>query len=570
MRDAEPTDGGPPEVSPFLLGGCAAWRHAPAGPRRSDLGVVLCPALGRDERCTRRPLRLLAERLARAGHVVIRFDLPGQGDSDDVEGHDDALPSWIAAVRAASDHLRALGARRVTLGGFRFGATLAALGARPDEDLLMLAPLASGRSFISRLRFAASQRRRSEDEATFDGLDADGLLLSRATCESLSAIDLHAATDPLPPTILSVFGLAGDKLAQALATRCAALERIDFDGYAETFLDSAENIAPLALFDQAADLLAARSSCSVEDPLPALTPPALTGKGWRDEVIRLARGEDGGHVFANLTVPTAPPASPRPAILFLNSGGDGRAGIGRFATRASRDLAAEGHVCLRLDFAGIGDSPDPPGVARAHLYETPRTPEIDAAIRLLQAKGCSDIRIAGVSAGGYHALQTVLDDARIKGAFCINTVEYVWRVGDKMRIGSNNWGRSTRFYMKEVVRASAWRRLLRGEIQLFEVAKALARNLAHPRLPERFSAESRDLARRVAAAAARGARTHFLLGVEDGALEELTAHFGPGGRRFTRFRGMTCTLDDRLDHGLVYRRSRDLALADLRRWLSVS
>ena len=162
----------------------------------------------------------------------------------------------------------------------------------------------------------------------------------------------------------------------------------------------------------------------------------------------------------------------------------------------------------------------------------------------------------------------MIDDPRLRGAFCINTVEYVWRVGDKMRIGSNRWGRSTRFYAKEAVRASSWRRLLRGEIQIGAVIKALATNLSDLRLPESFSRESRSLSRRVAAAAARGARVHILLGVEDGALDELFSHFGPGGRRFTRLPGMTVTMNDQLDHGLVYRRSRDIALSELRRWLA--
>lgn len=553
---------------PFLMDSCAAWLHAPTGGRRSDLGVVLCPALGRDERCTHRPLRILAERLSQAGHLVIRFDLPGFGDSADVEEAQDALPSWIAAARAASDLLRSLGAANVTLGGFRFGAALAALSAQDGDQLLLIAPVASGRSWIKRLRFAAGQGRETEGEGRDAGLDADGVVLSPATCESLSRIDLQTGAGPLPRAILAVSGRGGDRLAEVLATRCETFQRIDFPGYAETFLDSAENLAPLRLFDHIAALLAAQSSMIEGDPVPAPAPPVLHGDGWRDHWTRLDLSAEGKVAYANLTVPADPPATPRPAVIFLNTGGDSRAGIGRFAARACRDLARAGHVCLRLDFAGVGDSPEPPGVARAHLYETSRLGEIDAAIRLLQAHGCEDIRIAGISAGGYHALQAVLDDDRLRGAFCISTVEYVWRIGDKMRIGSNRWGRSTRFYVKAAARASSWRRLLRGEIQVGQVIKALATNLSDLRLPQSFSRESRTLFRRVAAAAARGALVHVLLGVEDGALDELQSHFGPGGRRFTRLPGMTVTVNEQLDHGLVYRRSREIAFSDLRRWLA--
>lgn len=558
----------PAEAWPLLITGSAAWLHAPTGAQRSNLGVVLCPALGRDERCTHRPLRILAEQLSRAGHLVIRFDLPGFGDSAEAELNGDALPSWIATARAAADLLRGYGADQVLLGGFRFGATLARLSAGPDTPLLLIAPIVSGRSWISRQRFASGTRAQAQDTGSPTGLDADGVLLSAATCEALSSVDLQSGTEPWPSTILAVAGRGTDRLASLLEARCPSFTRIDFPGHAETFLDSAENEAPQALFDQVTTLLAGRSRIVEAGPILAPPPPRLSGDGWTDAWLRLDIGAEGPVVFANLTSPKDPPRTQKPAVIFLNTGGDSRAGIGRFAARACRDLARAGHVCLRLDFSGIGDSPEPAGVQRIHLYETPREAEIDAAIRLLRERGLSDIRLVGVSAGGYHTLQAVLNDDRLRGGFCINTVEFVWRKGDKMRIGSNKWGRSTRFYMKEAARSSTWLRVLRGEVQVGAVAKALATNIAAVRLPESFSRESRHLSRRLAAAAARGARLHMLLGTEDGALDELQSHFGSGGRRFARLPGMTLTVEERLDHGLVYRRSRDIAFAELSRWLA--
>ena len=75
----------PPRAAVPLFFGAASrslfgWYHAPAEPRRAT-GVVICNPIGDDDVRAHRPLRHLAERLARAGLAVLRFDFDGTGDS---------------------------------------------------------------------------------------------------------------------------------------------------------------------------------------------------------------------------------------------------------------------------------------------------------------------------------------------------------------------------------------------------------------------------------------------------------------------------------------------------------
>jgi alpha-beta hydrolase superfamily lysophospholipase len=54
--------------------------HRPEG-AVARLGVVIVPPFGWEDVCCYRPLRELAEMLAAQGIAVLRYDLPGTGDS---------------------------------------------------------------------------------------------------------------------------------------------------------------------------------------------------------------------------------------------------------------------------------------------------------------------------------------------------------------------------------------------------------------------------------------------------------------------------------------------------------
>ena len=128
--------------------------HHPALPGRAQrAGVLLCNPFGQEAVRTHRMFRVLADRLARAGVHVLRFDYHGTGDSsgDDTDGH---LEAWRDDVLLAHQELqrRAMGAS-ITWVGARLGATVAALAARqsPDlaEHLVLWEPLADGPAYLA-------------------------------------------------------------------------------------------------------------------------------------------------------------------------------------------------------------------------------------------------------------------------------------------------------------------------------------------------------------------------------------------------------------------------------------
>src|SRR6188472_459160 len=113
------------------------WLSRPAGGVARG-GVVLCPPMGEEGRAAHRTFRRLAEALAEAGIVALRFDYDGTGDSAGLQDDPDRVPAWQDSIEAARQYLLDLGAPTVAAVGMRLGATLAACQAAASTPFASL------------------------------------------------------------------------------------------------------------------------------------------------------------------------------------------------------------------------------------------------------------------------------------------------------------------------------------------------------------------------------------------------------------------------------------------------
>ncbi|MHB8283767.1 MAG: alpha/beta hydrolase [Caulobacteraceae bacterium] len=552
----------PAAMQPIVFDGLRGWLHLPAGEVR-DTGVVICSPLGRDARCAHLPMRLLAEQLAASGYPVLRYDHAGLGESADLAPDVDAWPVWGADVQRMAAHLReGAGVRRIVLAGVRLGASLTALRSDAADGLILLAPVLNGRSWVRKLRFSTTTGVHAAAREA-EGLDADGLHLSPATVQSLSALDLLQTGTPAGlKVLLASQGRINLPYAARLEQSGAALTQTDFLGYDDLFLDAHSNHPPVDLFAHViawmtqsfADMRRGAATASDEAVLTAapgvLERPACFGAGLRGVLCQ--------------PVDAAPDSR---AVVFCNTGGDPRAGIGGFAVQAARQLARRGVASLRFDFAGVGDSPGAPGEPRSHVYETSRAADMDAAVAMLQAQGFDRLFVVGVCSGGYHALHAAVRDPRIEGAFVVNPAKLIWREGDSLAIGRRDDGHASRVYMGKARSLETWMRLLRGGVDLKAVARTLLLRLT-AKLAQRRDPAAAALRTGVAKLSARGGRACLLVGLDDGSLDEAETYFGPNGARFAAMPGLSLRIEPSLDHGLTRSASRAIVLAALLDWLT--
>lgn len=536
------------QLQPVVFGGHAGALHSPVGQAARGVAVVLCPPIGRDARCAYRPLFLFAEALAADGFPVLRYEHLGCGDSMPLEPEVDRWPLWLAGVEQAAAFVRAhAGAQRLVLAGLRVGASLAAAAAcsvKPD-GLMLLAPLATGRAWIRELQASAA----TSGPPPADGsIEIDGLRLSPATVASLKDVDLRR----LPPSGAEAFLATPAADPRLVASLGARVKAVRFPGYSELFREAHLN-APPGVVIEAATAWIEGFAAGAPDAARVSTPPApsLVTPDWTERPIIF--GEDLRGV---LCLPAR--AAGGQGVIIGNTGADPRAGIAGFAARACRALATRGVAALRFDFAGLGESAGPDGW-RSHVFGAPRAADFRAAADLLAREGYGEPTLVGVCTGGYQAVRAAIEDPRFRRIVAINPW-LLWQAGDSLE--------------KRPVGASLRRGIVGSGPNGPLPARGPLGGLLH-RLRRRFQRRPRDEAGRsarteIARIAAAGARLQILMGRDDIALEELEANFGAQGRWLARRRGVEIALARDLDHGLVTRRSQDLALAAILRFLDLA
>lgn len=231
--------------------------HQPAAPNRKSSRILLCSPFGQEAVRAHRLYRVLADRLARAGSSVLRFDYYGTGESGGEESEAD-LPGWTRDVLAADAELtrRAPDARSSVWIGLGLGAALAsfasasALG-RP-EHLILWDPVADGRDYLSHLRVQHNDwlRRsygRPASKLAFATLDEVlGFPLSpllRAQIESIRP-SMYCLGRAQAITLLSSQGHIGaPHVADALREACCAYREVPVPAEIEWASEEAMNSA---------------------------------------------------------------------------------------------------------------------------------------------------------------------------------------------------------------------------------------------------------------------------------------------------------------------------------------
>ncbi len=232
------TDSPLPNAHPMMFGSAQRQLFGIMHPGRGDgdhrIAVLLCSPFGLEAIRSRRTFRVLAERLARAGHSVLRFDYFGTGDSAG-EDQDVTLDGWGNDIEVASRTLmsEAPGLPIVWV-GLGLGATAAWLTARriqqPPRRLLLWEPVIDGPGYIETLR------RRHQDlvgsiakpsavsrPTDAEGFEALGFMVSRTLANEMGALSvdtLSAAGVKIPTTLVSQ---PEDPFARLMAQLCQSV-----------------------------------------------------------------------------------------------------------------------------------------------------------------------------------------------------------------------------------------------------------------------------------------------------------------------------------------------------------
>ncbi len=539
------------DVLPVTFGKSFGWLH----PGRCDTGVIICHATGWDAHGSYGAFRRMAAELASLGYPTLRFDYPGVGDALELDG-DEPCAAWLDSVGRACDHMRATRVKHIVLCGHRVGALLAAFVAVRRDDvsgLILVDPVALGTLYLREL--ALEQTLTSDAPGPEDGrIEAEGIVLTSASAAPFRALSL-LSLQRIPASRILILASqkrpANAKIADRLASLGAEVEQDAIEPMREFSTNGL--IDPKPPLDRIHRWLgpATPSSFSPAHP-PSCAVELNGGAGFTEHPIRFGAGQ---RLFGMLCRPRSE-TLPGFVLVIGTAGGTCHHGNARFTVLLARRLAEAGYASLRMDYAGIGESvSDQP----THVYATDRRTDVAEAIEALQLEGFSRFGAGGLCSGAFHSLQASLADRRIETLVMLNPSTFSWSKDQDFAKFIQSSTRSTGFYMETMMGRKGWKRLLRGELDVFKAIRTVWSHMARrlralgSHAAERAGWQGPGATPRQAMArvSARGVRTLVVIGTIDAGADVLKAHFGSGGHWLAALPGTTLRLTLRVDHALT-------------------
>lgn len=417
---------------PVSFDGLAGMYHAASG----DTAILLISPWGFEELCSRMTYRLLGEYLAELGYPCLRFDLPGTGHSALASAEIDDEHAWRKAACKAYDQLRNLSqAQRIIVVGQGLGGLLAADLAqeRPVAGLVLLAPASQGRSHLREIAAWTAMTKAEFHVTSADGppggFMSAGFVMSAATVAEVRQLKPLGA---LPAVVQKVLLArrpenAGDvRLAEELAGHGLDVDDIDFKEHADYVSSPIFGSVPRKTLDTVLDWI--RQNFPVTDPsqTPALlieTEAHIQGDGYVETLVRFGPAD---MFFGALTTP-ATYRAPKVGVLLLNAGADHSIGWGRYTVDLARVLARQGFAAMRIDHAGIGESPLWPGQRQPVMYSLRANDDVRCAIDWMVSKaGVEHVVLLGRCSGGYPAFLSAVADDRVAASVLINMRKFHW------------------------------------------------------------------------------------------------------------------------------------------------
>ena len=456
--------------------------------RDAPVGVLLVPPFGWDNMASYGPRHHWANHLAAHGHPVVRCDLPATSDSAGGPWTEAMLPSWVAAVSAAAEHLREQsGCRSVVALGLSVGGLIALSAAAqgaPIDHFVLWATSARGAEYerelraFSRLeqsRLPPEERDSNRGDLREGDLIAGGYLVSAETRAAIKALDASALTLPeshARHALLLGRGRRPDEALQQSLTAQGVTVRVgDGDGYndllvepqlarlpdairgeVDAFLTALPESAAVTRAAGAVAYTATQEATAIETDDGASVHEALWWIDYR-----------GARQFGILASLKRDPHGTTGAILI---GGTGhRIGPNRMWTEMARRWAARGVPTLRIDLAGAGDAETVQPAAVAGLYTSDCVEQTLDAIDAFRAQtGVEKVIVLGLCASAFWAAHAALERPEVVPV-ALNLPFMVWNQVETSK-------HSGRLYRGKLRQGRTLRRALTGEIDL---GRALSR-----------------------------------------------------------------------------------------------
>jgi pimeloyl-ACP methyl ester carboxylesterase len=365
---------------------------------------------------------------------------------------------------------------RVSVVGFRLGATLASLALNEEdiENLILWAPVVNGRGYVREMTVIDMMSEARPDGTEVPGtVEAAGFRMSGETIADLSKLSLLqsrplcqkiliARRDDAPPD---------QRLVDHFRGLGIMVEARALPGVAQMLLEPHKAQLPVDAIHEMTDWL--HCQVAIEPTLPPIDALLVQNSielsaydtTIRETPWRISRSPD---LFGIICEP-ANASNDLPTIVLLNAGAAYHIGPGRMNVEMSRQFAADGYRCVRLDLSGLGDSVPEDVSAENDSYPSTMFRDIQIALEAVRGRcGCQRIVLMGLCSGAYASFQAAVQfaDSTLVESVLINPLTYFWRDGMSLETAPTEQLIREHYYLTSALQPGKWLKLLSGRSQI--------------------------------------------------------------------------------------------------------
>lgn len=465
------------------------WLHRHSTHPSIDHAVIICAPIGYEQIHAHRSLRHLADSLANRGIPTLRFDWHGTGDSPGKEEDPKQYQTWAANITQSIRWMRdKLGCRKVSLVGLRLGATLAALATLEHdvENLVLWSPIAKGKSFVREMKALSltSDAPPQSVVASGNGIEAAGFLLNSETAADLSQIDLGKIHPHSKRTlVVSRAELFDDgALAVQWQTEGMNVQILPIAGYLDMMAEPHRSRVPTegiqkitewlvsAINLQTAEFIhcddVCRTSACAMSIESYFNGSELASRSVVESPVTIA---ECPNLVGIVSEPATAVDDRLPTIVLLNAGSVHRVGPNRLYVHLTRELAARGYRCIRLDLNGLGDSICESVNMENDPYPATAFRDIDIAMKRVQSiYGSKRIVLMGLCSGAYAAFQaaSLINNPSLVESILINPLTYFWSEGMTLDDSPTKHLRTFHYYQSVILDPLKWVKLFTGQSKI--------------------------------------------------------------------------------------------------------
>lgn len=540
----------------------------------SATGVIFASPWGLEELCTTHKFwRVIAEKLSAQGIASLRFDWPGTGDSLDDIDFSSGIAVWRDALIEATAQLKALsGCTRIIVISQSLGGAIVADTATAIEGLdaiIFSVPVLSGRHYLRELsvwsRMVDADLGLGEVSYDKDTVSIASLTMPQPIADWVRRVNL-LQLDAAPATHCLVLGREGRPSDAAFADHLRGLgadvELDVFQDFDKLISNPAISRLPVEMADKIVSWVKGRASDETVkgavlpiDRLPSAKP--LAGDGFQETPVRFGAENRLSGVLCE------PSGEARGAtVVFLSSSYDRHAGWGRSTLAMARQLAERGIASLRFDTANVGDSPPVFGAPDQVLYHDIQKADVAEAVDFLQARGRTRPVLVGRCSGAFLAFQSAVSDERVGGVVATNIITFYWQPGRSVDEAIREGNRTLEEYGSRMLRASTFKRLFRGQLDLVSITRNLSRSLGRRikgvlrRLLRSRTAEGKSVYGNFNKLRSRHVPVTLVYSERDPGLEHFSFYFDSNGADVSGFANVKTVMVRDADHNLTPEHAR--------------